>query len=183
MIFYAALFWCGSYIDLWQENITYLHILKKPMVLILFSLLTSIGFFFSTREILNSEGMKKEALWIAGVLCAGISAAAMIPYQTVDGKISTTILNDLHVWISIICVLGFSIFWIRFLWPGTYCTRRVEILAKLVLIITLISMMLVGMAGHVCGLAELFYAGSLMGGFLIFLQYKNIGEDEIKRLE
>ena len=175
LMYDAVLFWCGSFIDVWRENISYLYILKNPFPLILFSLMTSAGFGFFSWQILKEEGEKKELLYLAEVLAWGISVSALIPYQNPDGSLQAAVFNDLHVWISVICVGGFSALWIQFLRPECFCSRRLKSLAQWILWITAISVCMISMSTHVCGLSELFYAGAMMALFLISFLFKKPG--------
>lgn len=143
------------WIDPAYDNLSYIgNALGRPWYLFLWAVSSCLGMYFFARSIWK----KYRIAWNTAfhrLICCGMPFSCIIPYSdSLPG-----IINDLHVWIAVVCV-GLYIFeWIRTMFDPVFTTLgSYHTLCILLLAVFAASFLCMSAAGHVNALCEVSFS-------------------------
>lgn len=137
-------------IDIFYDNMSYIgNELSHPVYLCLWALSSSSGFYFLSRKIWKESSFyihKK----IHIIICLGMVFSCLIPYSTYGN----TFINDLHIWIAILCVSGFIGEWIWYF----YFKKNLTFWEKALLLVFGLCLLLLCIPGHITASVEITFS-------------------------
>ena len=95
-------------IDVNYDNMTYIgNTLHHPIYLLLWSSLTAVGLYFFSKKIWNIYKITYNK-GLHFFFCFGWILSCSVPY----GPNFPNWINNIHVWLAVLCTIGFSAEWI-----------------------------------------------------------------------
>lgn len=141
-------------IDPTYDNLSYIGTtLHHPFYLLLWGTSSALGFYFLSIKIWQMEKINyKKQLHL--LLCLGMVISCLIPYSPQE----TGLVNDLHVWIAILCVTGFLFEWIQTIFSPSYYQSYYHFLLKLLLVWFALCFLEITRSGSINGLSEVLFS-------------------------
>lgn len=137
-------------IDIFYDNMSYIgNELHHPIYLLLWSMSSALGFYFLSLKIWKKTSIPMPTKFHT-VFCLGMVLSCLIPYSA-EGFV---ILNDLHVWIAIICVAGFIGEWLWYF----YWRVPLSFWEKILLFVLAICVLLLLIPGHITASTEIAFS-------------------------
>ncbi len=141
------------WIDVSYENLSYIGTtLHHPLYLVLWAISSVFGLYFFSTAIWSAHSIPYRR-WLHALFCIGMILSCLIPYSAdMPGWI-----NDLHVWIAIVCVSGFIFSWLKTI-LYSWLSSSFWILYKALLIIFALGFLAICFAGSINGLSEIIFS-------------------------
>ena len=146
-----SLYW----IDIFYDNMTHVgNAMHHPYYLIAWAFSTAIGLFTFSIQIWKQYHIS-HSLPLHFLLCSGWVLSCCIPY----GSHLPGWINDAHVWIAIVCTIGFSLEWIYInTKKESFIYSEIKTLLSILQFVFLICFTTLATAGHVNALCEIIYS-------------------------
>lgn len=141
-------------IDPTYDNLSYIGTtLHHPFYLMWWAVSSATGLYFLSLKIWKTEKIDyKKNLHL--LFCLGMVISCLIPYSPKKAGF----INDLHVWMAIVCVTGFIFEWIKTIFSLSYYQKSYRLLLNLLLIWFAICFLEITRAGSINGLSEVLFS-------------------------
>lgn len=155
--------------NLFQSNLSGLYYLEGKQTAVLAFLIPALTVFCTVSLAAFKERRKKQLM---ALILLVMSASFLFPWKENPCGLQS-VLNDLHVWLEAAGVLLWSLMMTSSLfvsyWPAmiSFCPSFLKKTAAGELLILVISILLCGLAGHICGAAQIFFLMA-SGTWLLF---------------
>lgn len=137
-------------IDIFYDNQSHIgNALHQPLYLLLWAASSAAGFWYLSIQIWKNKHYPF-SMSLHSLLCTGMFISCIIPYV----KEGPVWLNDLHVWIAILCVGGFIAEWCKVFWYRSLYS----FFEKSLLLIFIFCAFLLLAPGHITSSAEISFS-------------------------
>ncbi|TGY66036.1 hypothetical protein [Dubosiella muris] len=142
-------------IDPSYDNLSYIgNTLHHPLFLWIWAVSSVIGMYWFSKSIWNRYHISYQK-FLHLFICAGMPLSCVVPYDPgLPGWV-----NDIHVWLAIVCVCAFMLEWIvTFFQPVFTLSKAYRQLGFSLMTVFALSFLCLTSAGHVNALCEMAFS-------------------------